>query len=340
MSKELTFMVLLLENETERQERLATSFSSIEALAECIKSNNKIKSIIFTSNNLKAKHIKILALALKENNSVEELVFRGNKYLSSGFDQIIKNCKNLIKLDLSDNVLDYKPMFGDDKTKKSDRKAFWKALKENHTITELNLGSNTLTLWDFEQLRDVLRSNKTLLNINWQDNHAITELLQQRRKIRREPQLDAIFKRRPALANIGEDCDDPCYMFDVICDQISISLSKNQSLVTDLKKRMIFVLGLYEENKDDKYNKDAAPLKSLIAYRKNRIFDRRTVKIIFYLAGITANPKMKLDSDIIAEDCKDEQTIKDEAIAKQPLVKVTDTENSDDMKRTKAKARV
>lgn len=280
-----------------------TSIAPFEALAKFIKSS-RVQKIDLHEIGLQTKHVKILSAALKENNSVNHLIFADNRNISAGFDELIRNAKYLTQLDLSVHVLGAIPWTNfSAHINYAHRKLFWQALKQNKTITDLNLSSNTLSPWDFEQLKNVLIHNSTLLKLNiWNheysvggrhynychsNNYRIFEALKGMNGVPPNRTLYALeYDKSDHLdwnngGNLEKDGIDPM-------------LSRNYELAhSDFQKRIAFVYGLYEEQ----FSKGAQldKKKPLHSYRTNSAFDRRTVNIIFLFAGISAKPAQELD---------------------------------------------
>ena len=130
-------------------------------LSEGLKSNKTLKSLILTSNEIGCDGVESIFDSLSNNTSITELGFRKNNIGNEGADIIsnkINFISNLTKLDFSANNIS------------KSAKDIAEALYSNDSITYLSLNANELSDEELEEFANILKTNRTLLNLDFRCN--------------------------------------------------------------------------------------------------------------------------------------------------------------------------
>lgn len=136
----------------------------VNKLAEALTNNTTLTSLSLGNTKISREGIRKLAKALEKNRTLTTLNLQNNadyiddKYglkFTAALDPLVRNNTTITSLNLSDNLINAEGI-----------KPFAEALKENTTLQSLNLSNNTLRKEGIEHISQALETNNTLTTIN------------------------------------------------------------------------------------------------------------------------------------------------------------------------------
>eukprot|EP00758_Cryptobia_borreli_P014934 Tbor_TRINITY_DN5973_c0_g6::TRINITY_DN5973_c0_g6_i1::g.18987::m.18987 len=151
-------------------------------LAKAIACNTTLKELDIRNTEITNEGIMALADSLKDNNSVVRIRVTGEKYkpyiiehlarVLAVNSQVFSLKAILPRLHDNDESITYVAIKGDEGVPFDDTscKLLAFALKDNHTVTSIDLSGNNITATGLEYLADMLEDNNTIRSINLQNN--------------------------------------------------------------------------------------------------------------------------------------------------------------------------
>jgi len=129
-----------------------------QLLAEALKSNTTLTTLVLTYNQIGSDGAQLLAEALKSNTTLTTVDIAGNKIGSDGVQLLVESLKSNTTLDTVDIAGNQIGPVG--------AQSLAEALKSNTTLTTLDLACNEIGSFVAQLLAEALKSNTTLTTLD------------------------------------------------------------------------------------------------------------------------------------------------------------------------------